>query len=142
MRYFLSNKKSIDLTPRGSRSGDGPKILVTSVFVRLISVFALLIVLLAPMAHARGRARKKRTPAPTPHAIVISRIGTNSITVTDENTTKTVTVTQFTEIIVNGRRATFADLKPGMEVSLGLSSPTVASRVTATDAPAAGGSKK
>jgi hypothetical protein len=110
-------------------------------FVRLVAVFVFAAVSLTPSAHARGR-RKKATPVPTPHAIVIAKIGANSITVTDENTTKTVTVTQFTEITLNGRRATFADLKPGMVVSLGLSSPTEASRITATDAPAGGGSKK
>ncbi len=113
---------------------------MTKVFIRLIAVCALLTVSMPPLAQARGR--KKRTPAPTPHAIVIARIGANSITVTDENTTKTVTVTQFTEITVNGRRATFADLKPGMVVSLTLSSPTQASRITATDAPAGGSTKK
>jgi hypothetical protein len=108
---------------------------MAKVFVRLVAICALLSVSVVPSVQARGR-RAKHTPAPTPHPIVIAKIGANSITVTDENTTKTVTVTQFTEITVNGRRATFADLKLGMVVSLGLSSPTEASRITATDAPA------
>ena len=111
---------------------------MTKAFVRLTAICVLVGFCLAPQAQAKGRGRKKRTPAPTPHAIVIANIGANSITVTDENTTKTVTVTQFTEITVNGRRATFADLKPGMVVSLTLSSPTQASRVVATTAPGGG----
>ena len=79
-----------------------------------------------------AKGRKKATPAPTPHAIVISSITTNSVTVTDEKTTKTVTVTPFTEVTINGQKANFTDLKPGMTVQLGLSGPTQASRITAT----------
>jgi hypothetical protein len=52
--------------------------------------------------------------------------------VTDEKTAKTLTVTQFTEVTLNGQKASFADLKPGMTVSVVLSSPTQASRITAT----------
>jgi hypothetical protein len=45
-----------------------------------------------------------------------------SITVTESKATKTLTINQFTEIIVNGEKATAADLKPGMtaNVTLGL----------------------
>ncbi len=98
-------------------------------FFRLVICGTLVCTMLTP---ALARGRKKRTPAPTPHSIVISAISANSITVTDEKMTKTVTVTPFTEITVNGQRASFADLKTGMAVSLGLSSPTQASRITAT----------
>jgi hypothetical protein len=63
---------------------------------------------------------------------VISAVSGNSITVTDDKTAKTITVSPVTEITLNGQKATLADLKPGMSVSLVLSGPTQASRVTAT----------
>jgi hypothetical protein len=81
---------------------------------------------------APGFAKAKKSPPPTPHEIVISSISGNTITITDDKTAKTVTVTQFTEITVNGQKATFADLKPGMGVNLTLNGPTQASRITAT----------
>ena len=101
----------------------------TSRLLRLIVPAVLMSALIVP---AMAKGKKKATPAPTPHAIVISSISGNNITITDDTSTKTVTATQFTEIIVNGQKATFADLKPGMTVNLVLSSPTQASRITAT----------
>ena len=74
---------------------------------------------------------KKATPPPV-RETVISSVSGNAVTVTDEKTAKTLTVTPFTEVIINGQISKLEDLKPGMAVSLTLSSPTQASRITAT----------
>lgn len=74
---------------------------------------------------------KKKGPPPVQQT-VISSISGNTVTITDEKTAKTVTVTPFTEVLINGAKAKLDDLKPGMVVSLTLSSPTQASRITAT----------
>ena len=78
-----------------------------------------------------AKPRKKATPPPV-HETVISSVSGNTVTITDEKTSKTVTVTQFTEVIINGAKAKLDDLRPGMVVNLTLSSPTQASRITAT----------
>ena len=83
------------------------------------------------VAPAFAKAKKKASPAPTPHPTVISSVSGNTITVTDDKNAKAITVTPFTEVTLNGQKATFADLKPGMRVELVLSSPTQASRITA-----------
>jgi len=90
-----------------------------------------------------GSRKKKATPAPEYHPPVISSVTGNSITVTEEKTTRTFIVTQFTEINVNGQRGTIADLKPGMAVSVTIGvDPTRASRIVATGAPDGGKQKK
>ena len=78
-----------------------------------------------------AKSKKKATPAPKQET-VISNVTGNSITVTDQNTAKTVNVSPLTEVMINGQKGTFADLKPGMAVSLVLSGPTQASRIIAT----------
>jgi hypothetical protein len=100
-----------------------------SPFLPLVGSLVLICILSMP-ALAKGK-KSSHTPAPTPHDIVISTISGNNITITDDKTTKTVTVTPFTGVTLNGQKATVADLKPGMTVSLTLSSPTQASRITA-----------
>ena len=75
--------------------------------------------------------RKKGTPPPV-HETVISNVSGNTVTITDEKSAKTVTVTPFTEVIINGAKAKLDDLKPGMVVSLTLSGATQASRINAT----------
>ena len=93
-------------------------------------VCALLACSLAEPGFARA---KKKSPPPLPEQPTITAVGNNSITITDNKTAKTLTVTQFTEITVNGQKGTLAELKPGMVVSVVLgSSPTQASRITAT----------
>jgi hypothetical protein len=58
-------------------------------------------------------------------------------TVTDEGkvvdkATKTYTISPFTEVTVNGRRASIADLKPGMKISVTLGTdPTQLARIVA-----------
>jgi hypothetical protein len=81
-------------------------------------------------------ASKKKKEASVPKAPVIASVTPTAITVTDEKATKTYTITQFTEINVNGQKATVADLKAGMvaNVTIGMD-PSKAGRINATGAP-------
>jgi hypothetical protein len=97
-----------------------------------LSAFALLLVILIPFS-TFGKG-KKATP-PEHHETVIASVTANSITITEDKATKTFTVTQFTEVTVNGQRATLADLKPGMVVSVTLMDASRLSRITATSKP-------
>ncbi|TMP91419.1 MAG: hypothetical protein E6L08_11130 [Verrucomicrobia bacterium] len=103
-------------------------------------LFIVVSVLLAgiTITPAFGKGRKKKTtPAPVYHAPVISNATGNAITVSDQKTTRTFTITRFTEINVNGQRATTADLKPGMTVNVTIAmDPSCASRIVATGLPA------
>ena len=106
---------------------------------RLLVVVWILFAAMA-FAPAFGKGKKKKaTPAyQTP---VISSVTGNAITVSEPNTTRTFMVTQFTEITVNGQRASIADLKPGMTVSVTIGvDPSRAARINATGVP--GGGKK
>ena len=81
---------------------------------------------------AFAASKKKATPAPviTP---VISSVTATSVTVTEGKNAKTLAITQFTEITVNGQKATVAELKPGMNVTVTLGTdPTKAARINAT----------
>jgi len=104
--------------------------------------FIVVSVLLAgiTITPAFGKGRKKKvTPAPVYQAPVISNATGNAITVSDQKTTRTFTITRFTEINVNGQRATIADLKPGMTVNVTIGmDPSYASRIVATGLPAEG----
>src|SRR6266508_743443 len=74
----------------------------------LVAVWILLVTV--PFAPAFGKGRKKKpTPVPAYHQPAISSVTGNAITVSDQNTTRTLTITQFTEITVNGQRASIAD---------------------------------
>jgi hypothetical protein len=90
--------------------------------------------LLALLTADPALAASKKKPSPTPsQAPTIASVTGNSITVMEAKVSKTLTITQFTEITVNGQRATAAELKPGMIVSVTLGTdPTRASRITAT----------
>jgi hypothetical protein len=109
-------------------------------------LFVLISVLLAVIAigPAFGKGRKKKaTPAAAYHQPVISAVGTNAITVSDDKATRTFTVSQFTEITVNGQRGAIADLKPGMTVNVTIGTdPTHASRINAEGVPVEGSKKK
>ena len=100
-------------------------------------LFVVIWILLATMAFAPafGKGKKKKaTPAYQPP--VISSVTGNAITVSEPNTTRTFMVTQFTEITVNGQRASIADLKPGMTVSVSIGvDPSRAARINATGVP-------
>jgi hypothetical protein len=81
---------------------------------------------------AFGASKKKKEP-PVIKAPTITAVTATSITVTEAKATKTLTITPFTEIIVNGQKATAADLKPGMTVNITLGTdPSKASRINAT----------
>ena len=78
-------------------------------------------------------ASKKKTEPPIVHGPVISSVTATSITISEGKTAKTLAITQFTEITVNGVKATTAELKPGMNVSVTLGTdPTKAGRINAT----------
>jgi hypothetical protein len=109
---------------------------------KLFVVVSFLLVLITASPALAGGRKKKTTP-PQYHPPVISSVTGNTITVSEEKTTRTFVITQFTEINVNGQRGTVADLKPGMTVSVTIAvDPTRASRVVATGAPVGGGQKK
>jgi hypothetical protein len=81
---------------------------------------------------ALSGGKKKATPPPVSRSPVIASVSANTVTVTEEKATKTFTISQFTEINVNGLRATIADLKPGMSVSVTLGTDSSrASRINA-----------
>jgi hypothetical protein len=102
-------------------------------------ISALVAVLIVSPALGAGTKTFKPKPVPTPQPTVITNVTPTAVTVTDEKGTKTYTINQFTEITVNGQRATAADLKPAMTVTLTMGTdPTKASRIVAADAPKAG----
>src|SRR6266446_4896259 len=79
-----------------------------------------------------GGSKKKPTP-PMIQSPTIAAVTADSITVKEAQVTKTLTITQFTEINVNGRKATVAELKPGMMVNVTLGTdPSKVSRINAT----------
>jgi hypothetical protein len=104
-----------------------------SFFVQLVVSALLVIVTIAP-AFGAGK-KKKATPAPPPE-ILISSVTGNAITITEGKVTRAFTITQFTEINVNGQKATVADLKPGMRVNVTIGmDPSQASRINASGVP-------
>ena len=104
-------------------------------------IVSFLLVALVSAPALAGSRKKKASPAPKYQPPVITSVNGNTITVTQEKVTRAFTITQFTEITVNGQRATLAALKPGMtlSVTIGMDS-SQASRVVATGVP--GGKKK
>ena len=110
-----------------------------SFFVQLVVSALLVIVTIAP---AFG-AGKKNKETPAHHDTVISSVTGNTITVTDDKATRAFMITQFTEINVNGQRATIADLKPGMTASVTIGiDPSRAGRINASGVPADHDKKK
>jgi hypothetical protein len=63
-------------------------------------------------------AGSKKKPAPPAQSPTIAAVTADSITVREAQVTKTLPITQFTEINLNGRKATTADLKPGMSANV------------------------
>jgi hypothetical protein len=100
----------------------------------LVAVSVLLVASMSAPAFAERK--KKVSPAPKYQASVISSVTGNTITVTQDKVTRAFTITPFSEITVNGQRATIANLKPGMAVSITIGvDPSQASRVVATGVP-------
>jgi hypothetical protein len=89
-----------------------------------------LIALLA-VSPAFGASKKKT--APVNQTPVIDSVTANSVSITEGRITRTLAITQFTEITVNGVKATAAELKPGMNVNVTLGTDsTKANRINAT----------
>jgi hypothetical protein len=89
-----------------------------------------------------GSIKFRPTPTPSHQETVISNVSANVITVTtktvtykgrvENQTSRNFVVTKFTEINVNGQRATVSDLKPGMKVNVTIGTdPSQAARVNA-----------
>src|SRR6266496_5576041 len=110
-----------------------------SLFAFLV-VSALIAIITTTSAFGGGR-KKKTTPPPQP--TLISKVSGNAITVSDDKITRTLVLTQFTEINVNGQRGIVADLKPGMVVNVTMGTdPARASRINASGVPVDHGKKK
>ena len=110
---------------------------------RLLVVVSILVVALASAPVFAGGKKKKTSPASKYQPPVISSVTGNTITVTQEKMTRAFMITRFSEITVNGQRATIADLKPGMTVSVTIGvDPSQASRVVATGVPTDKGQTK
>jgi hypothetical protein len=103
---------------------------------RLLVVVSVLLVALTTAPTFAG-SKKKGSHAPKYQPPVISSVAGNTIIVTEQKVTRAFKVTPFSEITVNGQRATIADLKPGMTVTVTIGvDPSQASRVVATGVPA------
>jgi len=102
--------------------------------LRSYAIAVVLVIGISGPALARGR--KKPTPPPTPAPPTIAAVTPSSLTISKAGTARTFTISQFTEIYVNGQKATVADLKPGMRVTVtaGLDR-TQAARIEASGAP-------
>lgn len=97
----------------------------------LTVVFALVFAI--GSVHAGGR-KPAAKPKPTPSKTTVTDVTPTGITISDDKGSKKLNVTPFTEIIVNGQKATLADVKAGMVVDVALRDPTTASRITAAAA--------
>lgn len=103
---------------------------------RLLIVVWILLAAIA-LASAFGKGQKKKATQAYQQPVIASVTGTgNAITVSEQKTARTFTVTQFTEISVNGQRANIADLKPGMTVNVTIDvDPSRAAHINATGVP-------
>jgi hypothetical protein len=78
-----------------------------------------LVVLLGMLTMTPAFAASKKKPTPAPVVLpMIASVTATSVTISEKNVSRTFTINQFTEINVNGRRGTVADLKPGMTASI------------------------
>jgi hypothetical protein len=108
---------------------------------RLLVVVWILLATIT-LAPAFGKGSKKKATQAYQQPIIASVTG-NAITVSEQKTARTFTVTQFTEISVNGQRASIADLKPGMTVNVTIGiDPSRAARINATGVPSGKRSEK
>jgi hypothetical protein len=98
--------------------------------LRIVFVAVLALVAIAAPANAGGR-KPAAKPKATPVKILVTNVSATAVTITDDKGSKTLNVTPFTEIIVNGQKATLTDVKPGMVVEVALRDPTTASRINA-----------
>ncbi len=84
----------------------------------------------------KNNNKQSQTDKAAPQHTTISLVSSDSITIQSGKESKTFKITQDTAIELKGSRATVADLKPGMRVSItpGLE-PTIAGHITANDPP-------
>lgn len=91
---------------------------------------------------AGRKTRREPTPVRTHHETIISQVTANSVTVTAQTLTekgtvvdkavKAYTISPFTEVRINGQRASIGSLKPGMKVTVTLGTdPTKLARIVA-----------
>jgi hypothetical protein len=97
---------------------------------RLLAVLLVFAALLVEPTYAGGRKAAPK-PKATPSKTAVTNVTATSVTIADDKGSKTLNVTPFTEVIVNGQKATLADVKPGMVVDVALRDPTTASRINA-----------
>ncbi|MFN2540965.1 MAG: hypothetical protein ABR514_02200 [Chthoniobacterales bacterium] len=107
------------------------------------SAGALALFTLTALPVGASSRKAAATPTPTHLITIISAVTGNSITaetqtVADkggkvlDKTSRTYRITPFTEITVNGQRASAADLKPKMKVSVTIGTdPSQAARIVA-----------
>jgi hypothetical protein len=87
------------------------------------------------------RKQEKATPVPT-HT-TIEAISADSITLNEPNGKKTYKITKDTEFDLKGEKVKLEDLKVGMRASVSVgSSPDVARRISASEAPPEAPGKK
>jgi hypothetical protein len=101
---------------------------------RLWAICLMVLLLSATSSFARGKAKK---PKPIEfHDTVIESVAADSITIAQDKKSKVYKLNQFTEVTFRGQKATLADLKPGMAVSVtqGMD-PLMAARIAANDPP-------
>ena len=80
--------------------------------------------------------KKKKAKAVEHYDTVIASVAADAITIDENKIPKSFKITQFTEVTLRGQRATVADLKPGMLVSVTMGSDrAIASRIAAGDPP-------
>ena len=104
----------------------------------LLAAATALALLFSASVHGAEKKKKKKAE-PEPVVSVISAVNGNTVDVTVGTATKTLKISQFTEIRLNGQKGSAADLQPGMTVSevvLG-ADPSVASRINVAGSPAA-----
>jgi hypothetical protein len=82
-------------------------------------LFALLLFVPVDFAVA-----KRHPPAARRHQTLISSISPTSLTIQEDSGPKTFAITPYTEVVVNEQRASVAQLRRGMRVSVTLVDPT------------------
>jgi hypothetical protein len=103
---------------------------------RFFSLALAAVLLFSGINFASAATRKPKSKPLETHATVIASVTPQSITINEDKLTKTFAITQFTEITLNGQRASVNDLKPGMSVTVALGGdPSKASRIDAGGAP-------
>ena len=98
--------------------------------MRRMLLAVIMLALLGAPAEAGGRKAAVK-PKATPAKTTVTNVTPTRLTITDDRGSKALNVTPFTEITVNGQKATLADVKSGMVVDVALRDPTTASRISA-----------